>query len=82
MTAYEKGRKKFTKGIVKGILGKVYEVLWDGDAETVKSHVTHLDKLIKEASPAMLVTTLMLQERIEEIEMAVRMEDVMRQIEG
>jgi hypothetical protein len=27
---YEKGRKKFTKGIVQGIIGKVYEVLWDG----------------------------------------------------
>jgi hypothetical protein len=25
--AYEKGRKKFTKGIVKGIVGRVYEVL-------------------------------------------------------
>ncbi len=81
-TAYEKGRKKFTKGIMKGILGKVYEVLWDGDAETMKSHITHLDKLIKEASPAMPVTTLMLQERIKEIEMEVRMEDVRRQIEG
>jgi hypothetical protein len=62
-TAYEKDRKKFTKGIVKGILGNVCEVLWDGDAETMKSHITHLDKLIKEASPAMPVTTLMLQER-------------------
>ncbi len=81
-TAYEKGRKKFTKGIVKGILGKVYEMLWDGDVETNKSHITHLDKLIKEASPAMPVTTLILQERIEEIEVEVRMEDVRRQIEG
>jgi hypothetical protein len=26
--AYEKGRNKFTGGIVKGIIGKVYEVLW------------------------------------------------------
>jgi hypothetical protein len=35
-TAYEKGQKKFTKGIVKGIiLGKVYEVLWNG-TETQK----------------------------------------------
>ncbi len=28
-TAYEKDRKKFTKGFVKGILGNIYEVLWD-----------------------------------------------------
>ena len=44
----------------------------------MKSHITHLDKLIKEASPAMPVTTLMLQERIAEIEMEVRLEDVRR----
>jgi hypothetical protein len=67
---------------VKGILGNVYEVLWDGDEETMKSHITHLDKLIKEASPAMPVTALMLQERIKEIELEVRMEDVRKQIEG
>jgi hypothetical protein len=29
-SVYEKGRKKFTKGIVQGIVGKVYEVLWTG----------------------------------------------------
>ncbi len=38
--AYEKGRKRFTKGIVQGIVGKVYEVLWDGDSESMKSHIT------------------------------------------
>jgi hypothetical protein len=81
-TAYEKGRQKFTKGIVKGILGKVYEVLWDGDAETMKSHITHLDKMIKEATPEMPMTSLSLQERIDEIEMEVRMEDIRKQIEG
>ncbi len=48
---YEKGRKKFTKGIVKGIVGKVYKVMWDGDSETMKSHITHLNKLVKEANP-------------------------------
>jgi hypothetical protein len=80
--AYEKDRKKFTKGIVKGILGNVYEVLWDGDAETMKSHITHLDKMIKEASPVLPMTTLILQEKIAEIEMEVRLEDVRRQIDG
>lgn len=48
----------------------------------MKSHISHLDKLIKEASPAMPLTALMLQERIKEIELEVRMEDVRKQIEG
>ncbi len=81
-SVYEKGRKKFTKGIVKGIVEKVYEVLWDGDAETMKSPITHLERMIKEAAPANPTTSLLLQERIKEIEMEVRMEDVRRQNEG
>jgi hypothetical protein len=68
--------------IVKGVLGNVYEMLWDGDAETMKSHISHLDKLNKEASPAMPLTALMLQERLKGIELEVRMEDVRKQIEG
>jgi hypothetical protein len=48
----------------------------------MKSHITHLEKLIKEASPAMPVTTLMLQEKVSEIEMEVKLEDIRRQIEG
>jgi hypothetical protein len=39
--AYAKGRDKFIHGEVKGIKGKIYEVLWKGDTETMKSHVTH-----------------------------------------
>jgi hypothetical protein len=47
----------------------------------MKSHITHLlEKMIKEATPATPTTLLLLQERIEEIEMEVRMEDVRRQI--
>ncbi len=57
-------------------------MLWDGDAETMKSHITHLEKMIKEATPSTLTTALLLQERIKETEMEVRMEDVRRQIEG
>ncbi len=39
--AYAKGPDKFTQGVVKGIKGKVYEVLWKGDSETMKTHVAH-----------------------------------------
>jgi hypothetical protein len=80
--AYEKGRKKFTKGIVKGIVGRVYEVLWDGDSETMKSHITHLDKLIKEANPVGPMVAALVNKKIEVIELEVALEDVRRQIEG
>jgi hypothetical protein len=80
--AYEKGRKKVTKGIVKGIVGRVYEVLWDGDSETMKSHITHLDKLIKEANPVGPMVAALVNKKIEVIELEVALEDVRRQIEG
>ncbi len=79
---YEKGRKNFTKGIVKGIVGKVYEVMWDGDSETMKSHITHLNKLVKEANPAKKMVAALVNERIVEIELEVKLEDARRQIEG
>jgi hypothetical protein len=80
--AYEKGRKRFTKGIVQGIVGKVYEVLWDGDSESMKSHITHLNKLVKEAKTALPIVATLLVERIAEIEMEVKLEDVRKQVEG
>jgi hypothetical protein len=80
--AYAKGRDKFTHGVVKGIKGKVYEVLWKGDSETMKSHVTHLKRMIKEADTATPANVMMLEERIEKIEKDIAMEDVRRKIEG
>ncbi len=81
-SVYEKGRKKFMKGIVKGIVGKVYEVMWDGDSETMKSHITHLNKLVKEANPARKMVAALVNKRIVEIELKAKLEDVRRQIEG
>ncbi len=81
-SVYEKGKKKFTKGIVKSIIGKVYEVLWDGDSETMKSHITHLNKLVKEANPAKKMVAALLNKRIVAIELEAKLEDVRRQIEG
>jgi hypothetical protein len=81
-SVYEKGRKKFTKGVVKNIIGKVYEVLWDEDSETMKSHSTHLNKLVKEANPAKQIVAALVNERIVKIELEVKLEDVRKQIEG
>ena len=80
--AYAKGRDKFIHGQVMGIKGKIYEVLWKGDTETMKSHVTHLKRMIKEADSAALVVVMLLEEKIVEIERDIKMEDVRRKIEG
>ncbi len=80
--SYAKGRDTFIRGVVKGIKGKVYEVLWKGDTETMKSHVTHLKRMIEDADFAMPVNVMMLEERIGEIERDIVMEDVRRKIEG
>jgi hypothetical protein len=68
-SVYEKGRKNFTKGVVKNITGKVYEVLWDGDSETMKSHITHLNKLVREANPAKHMVAALVNESIVRIEL-------------
>ena len=65
-----------------GIKGKIYEVLWKGDTETMKSHVTHLKRMIKEADSAAPVVVMLLEEKIVEIERDIKMEDVRRKIEG
>ncbi len=65
--AYAKGRDKLTHGVVKGIKGKIYEVLWKGDSETMKTHVTHLKKMIREADSATPASVMMLEEKIEEM---------------
>jgi hypothetical protein len=57
-------------------------VLWKGDTETMKSHVTHLKRMIKEANSAAPVVVMMLEEKIVEIERDIKMEDVRRKIEG
>ena len=80
--AYAKGRDKFIHGQVMGIKGKIYEVLWKGDTETMKSHVTHLKRMIKEADSAAPVVVMLLEEKIVEIERDIKMEDVRRKIEG
>ena len=67
---------------MKGIKGKVYEVLWKGDTETMKSHVTHLKRMIEEADSATPANVMMLEERIGEIERDIVMEDVRKKIEG
>ncbi len=81
-SVYEKGRKKFTKGIVRGIVGKVYEVLWDGDSETMKSHITHLNKLVKEANPEKKMVAALVNAKIVNLELEAQLEDVRKQIEG
>jgi hypothetical protein len=60
--AYAMGRENFTHGEVKGIKGKIYEVLWKGDSETTKSHVTNLRRMIKEADSATPANVMMLEE--------------------
>jgi hypothetical protein len=80
--AYAKGRDKFTHGEVKGIKGKIYEVLWKGDSETMKSHVTNLKRMMKEADAATPANVMMLEERIVEIEKGMSMEVGQRKIEG
>ena len=67
---------------MKGIKGKVYEVLWKGDTETMKSHVTHLKRMIEEADSATPANVMMLEERIGEIERDIVMEDVRKKMEG
>ncbi len=57
-------------------------MLWDGDSETIKSHITHLAKLVKEANPVMPMVAALVNKKIEVIELEVKMEDVRRQIEG
>jgi hypothetical protein len=80
--SYAKGRDKFISGVVKGIKGKVYDVLWKGDTETMKSHITHLKRMIEEADSATTANVMMLEERIGEIERDIVMEDVRKKIEG
>ncbi len=72
--SYAKGRDKFTQGDVKGIKGKIYDVLWKGDTETMKSHVTNLRRMIKEADTATPANVMLLNERIEKIERDIEME--------
>ena len=81
-SVYEKGRKKFTKGIVQGIVGKVYELLWDGDSETMKSHITHLNKLVKEANPEKKMVAALVDAKIVNLELEAKLEDVRKQIKG
>ena len=64
------------------IKGKIYEVLWKGDSDTMKTHVTHLRKMIREADSAAPASVMMLEERIEELEKGIAIEDVRRKIEG
>ncbi len=80
--SYAKGRDKFTQGEVKGIKGKIYDVLCKGDTETMKSHVTNLRRMIKEADTVTPANVLLLNERIEKIEKDIEMEDAQRKIEG
>jgi hypothetical protein len=54
----------------------------DGDSETMKLHITHLDKLVKEANPVMPIVAALVNKKIEVIELEVKLEDVRRQIEG
>jgi hypothetical protein len=81
-TAYATGRGKFTHGEVKGIKGLIYEVLWKGDTETTKSHVTNLRRMIKEADSMTPENVLLLKETINKIEKDIEMEDARRKIEG
>ena len=58
-------------------------MLWKGDTETMKSHVTHLKRMIEEAdSAATPANVMMLEERIGEIERDIVMEDVRKKMEG
>ncbi len=79
--SYAKGRDKFISEVVKGIKGKVYEVLWKGDTKTMKSHVAHPKRMIEEADSATTANVMMLEERIGEIERDIMMEDVRKKIE-
>ncbi len=74
--AYAMGREKFTHGEVKDIKGKICEVLWKGDSETTKSHVTNLRRMINEADSATPANVMMLKDKIEEIEKDIAMEDI------
>ena len=47
----------------------------------MKSHVTHLKRMIKEADSAAPVVVMLLEEKIVEIERDIKMEDVRRKIE-
>jgi hypothetical protein len=48
----------------------------------MKSHVTHLKRMIEEAVSAAPLNVMMLEERIKEIEKDIAMEDVRKKIEG
>jgi hypothetical protein len=80
--AYAKERGKFTQGEVKGIRGKIYEVLWKGDTETTKSHVTNLRRMIMEADSMTPENVLILNETINKIEKDIEIEDTQRMLEG
>ncbi len=67
---------------MQGIVGKVYEVLWDGDSESMKSYITHLNKLVKEARTALPIVAALLVERVAEIEREARLDDVRKQVKG
>ena len=55
-------------------------MLWKGDTETMKSHVTHLKRMIEEAVSAAPLNVMMLEERINEIENDIVMEDVRKRL--
>ena len=48
----------------------------------MKSHITHLNKLVKEARTALPIVAALLVERVAEIERKVRLDDVRKQVEG
>ncbi len=56
-------------------------MLWKGDLETMKSHVTHLRRMINEADSATPANVMLLKERIAVIQKDIVMEDVRRKIE-